>query len=145
MKWNPRNLEQFHSVIGELFTVITVRKSNAAATVICVHGDLGAGKTTMTQAIGKILGIKETIMSPTFVIKKSYTTPSAVFKTLIHMDAYRLEGEQNLDALRLDEDFKIPDALMIIEWPELIQDTIPTDAIHVFISHAGEGRMIEIK
>jgi len=140
MKWNVENLEQFTAVAGELLVFIKKNRSNAGATIVCLTGDLGAGKTTMTQIIGKLLGIDETITSPTFVIKKIYETTDLDFKNLIHMDAYRLEGEQNLELFRLDQDFKNPNNLVIIEWPEIISDIIPSSAIHVTIEHRGEGR-----
>ncbi len=145
MKWNVENLEQFTSVIAELFATVRDKKSIAGATIICLTGDLGAGKTTMTQGIGKLLGVNEMITSPTFVIKKIYETTDSDFKNLIHMDAYRLEGEQNLNVFRLDQDFNNPDNLVIIEWPEIISEIIPSNAIHIYIEHAGNGRVIEIK
>jgi len=145
MKWNVENLEQFTSAIAELFVVVRDRKSADSATILCLTGDLGAGKTTMTQEIGKLLGVDETITSPTFVIKKIYETTDSDFKNLIHMDAYRLEGEQNLNVFRLEQDFKKQDTLMIIEWPEIISEIIPSNAIHIYIEHAGNGRVIEIK
>lgn len=145
MKWNPNNLSEFQSATAELLEMVKDRKSAVGATMLCLIGDLGAGKTTMTQTIGKLLGINETITSPTFVIKKIYETTDLDFKNMVHMDAYRLEGEQNLEVFRLDQDFKNPNNLVIIEWPEIIRDIIPSDAIEIYIEHAGEGRVIEIK
>lgn len=145
MKWNTTTLQDFHSAAAEVFDVIVKRKSSSGATIVCLHGDLGAGKTTMTQLFGGMLGVTETITSPTFVIKKTYETNNLVFKQLVHMDAYRLEGEQNLNVFRLDQDFSNLDNLVIIEWPEIIKDSIPSNAIHIYIEHAGNGRVIEIK
>ena len=99
----------------------------------------------MTQIIAGQLGVSDSLQSPTFVIKKMYSTRSELFKQLIHMDAYRLEGEENLDVLRLDEDFKNPNTLTIIEWPEIINSVIPNDAIHIFIRYTEVGRIIEVK
>jgi tRNA threonylcarbamoyladenosine biosynthesis protein TsaE len=144
MQWNPTNLTEFDAAIRELYNVIQSRTNSSQATVIALQGDLGAGKTTATQIIGQILGVTESINSPTFVIKKIYRTDNELFKTLIHIDAYRLEDEKNLGILRLEDDFKNSDNLIIIEWPELILDNIPTNAIHVSIEHTGEGRSIEL-
>jgi tRNA threonylcarbamoyladenosine biosynthesis protein TsaE len=80
-------------------------------------------------------------MSPTFVIKKTYTTQSDIFTKLVHMDAYRLEGE-HLDTLRLSDDFTQNNTLMIIEWPEIIESILPVDAIRVTINHVDSGRTI---
>ncbi|MEU3311033.1 tRNA (adenosine(37)-N6)-threonylcarbamoyltransferase complex ATPase subunit type 1 TsaE [Nocardiopsis sp. NPDC006832] len=67
-------------------------KHLSAKDLILLNGDLGAGKTTLTQFIGKALGVKRTINSPTFNIIKSYTGSSI---RLHHMDCYRLEGEED--------------------------------------------------
>lgn len=144
MQWNPKNLSEFESAIAELFDLIISRKNSISATTVCLHGDLGAGKTTATQIIGKLLDVTEIINSPTFVIKKIYQTHHAVFKTLIHIDAYRLENEK-IEMLRIDQDFKNPDNLIIIEWPEMISEIIPIDAIHMYIEHREEGREIQLK
>lgn len=145
MKWNVYNIEQFESATRELLQVIKNKKSTNGATIVCLQGDLGAGKTTMTQIIGTILDIKETINSPTFVIKKIYKTEDDDFYNLIHMDAYRLEGEKNLDVLKLSDDFQKQNTLMIIEWPEIIDSVIPDNALQITIEHVGEGRVIVMK
>lgn len=145
MKWNVKNLEQFESATTELLHMIKTKKSKNSATIVCLKGDLGAGKTTMTQMIGNILHVKEMINSPTFVIKKTYQTNDSDFQYLVHMDAYRLEDEHNLDVLKLTDDFKKPETLMIIEWPEIIDLIIPDNALQITIEHVGEGRVIVMK
>ncbi len=60
-------------------------------TVVALKGDLGSGKTTFTQAVGELLGIKENITSPTFVIEKIYPIAYEGYKNFIHIDAYRLQ------------------------------------------------------
>jgi tRNA threonylcarbamoyladenosine biosynthesis protein TsaE len=145
MQWNTTTIEDFGHAIKEILAVISDSyKQESSACVVCLSGDLGAGKTTMTQLIAKELGVIESLQSPTFVIKKIYNTQSEVYKKLIHMDAYRLEGEENIDMLRLDEDFKIPNTLMMIEWPEMIETLIPENAIHVTIQHDNGGRIITL-
>jgi tRNA threonylcarbamoyladenosine biosynthesis protein TsaE len=148
MQWNTKTIEDFEQTAEEILKVVSddyLKQGTGNAYVFCLHGDLGAGKTTMTQIIGKSLGVIETINSPTFVIKKTYQTADDTFKTLIHMDAYRLEGEQNLDVFRLDQDFTSTNTLMIIEWPEIIESMIPKNAVHIFIEHDGAGRKITFK
>ena len=148
MEWKTETIEDFKKATEEILDTISsdyTKNGTDNACVVCLHGDLGAGKTTMTQIIGESLGISETINSPTFVIKKTYETSDNIFKTLVHMDAYRLEGEQNLEVFRLDQDFKKPNTLMIIEWPEIINTVIPKDALYVYIEHDGEGRKIIFK
>lgn len=147
MKWETKTIEDFTLATIELLQIISDRytqQGTGTGCVVCLSGDLGAGKTTMTQLIAKELGVIESLQSPTFVIKKIYDTKSDVFKKLVHMDAYRLEGEENLEVLRLEEDFKSPHTLMIIEWPEMIESIIPENAIHVEIKHNNNGRIIQL-
>ena len=95
--------------------------------VICLGGDLGAGKTTWTKAFGKELGVKGVINSPTFTIMKSYTQGDG--KPLFHIDAYRLEG------LNQDLGFEdcFDDGICVIEWSHFIEDQIPDEYIEVQI------------
>ena len=148
MEWKTETIEDFKNTTEEILKIISDEYSKRGtdnAYIVCLYGDLGAGKTTMTQMVGQMIGITETINGPTFVIKKIYQTTDDVFKTLIHMDAYRLEGEQNLDVFRLDDDFTTANTLMIIEWPEIIESMIPKHAMHIFIEHDGNGRKITYK
>lgn len=97
--------------------------------VICLDGDLGAGKTTLTQLIGKHLKIEDYITSPTFNIIKEYTDNMEFF----HMDAYRLENSE--DAYDLDIDRYIySEGLFIIEWANRIRDILPEYSIYINIS-----------
>ena len=109
---------------------ILLRKISApqnSATLITLSGDLGAGKTTFTQQIGELLGIKEKINSPTFVISKKYQIKSKKFpwKNLIHIDAYRLEREEDLELIGLLDDLKKAENLIFLEWPEMIEKWLP--------------------
>lgn len=147
MKWETKTIEDFTLATSELLQIISeryIQQGTGAGCIVCLYGNLGAGKTTMTQIIAAQLGVVESLQSPTFVIKKLYNAQSGLFRTLIHMDAYRLEDEENLDNLRLDEDFKKPNTLMIIEWPEMINSIIPKDAIHIKIKHNNNERKIEL-
>jgi tRNA threonylcarbamoyladenosine biosynthesis protein TsaE len=92
-------------------------------------GDLGSGKTAFTQAVAKELGINEHITSPTFVIQKSYpiNKEGFPFKTLIHIDAYRLESGKELKVLGLDRLVENPENLILIEWPERVMEALPKE------------------
>ncbi len=111
---------------------ILLRKISApqnSATLITLSGDLGAGKTTFTQQIGELLEIKEKINSPTFVISKKYKIKSKNFpwKKLIHIDAYRLEREEDLDLIGLLDDLIKTENLIFLEWPEMIEKWLPKE------------------
>jgi tRNA threonylcarbamoyladenosine biosynthesis protein TsaE len=102
------------------------------AVVVGLFGDLGSGKTTFTQAIGKHLVVKEVITSPTFVIEKIYRLDGKNnFKNLIHIDAYRLDSEKELASLGFKEISQDSGNLILIEWPERVADILPTDLIKI--------------
>ena len=109
--------------------------SNKEATVIALRGDLGSGKTTLTQEIAKILGVKENIISPTFVIMKSYSIKNKKFIKLIHIDAYRLEKSEELLKLGWKELIEDEKNLIILEWPEKVPGCVPKDSIFVDLYH----------
>lgn len=103
--------------------------------VIGLNGDLGAGKTVFTKGIGKFLGIKQTINSPTFTIMKIYNTNNQEINSLYHLDVYRLV---NADAdFELEEYFYL-DGLTIIEWSKIISDILPKDMWNIEINIINE-------
>lgn len=102
--------------------------------LITLSGDLGAGKTTFTKYLGKGLGVKKTINSPTFTILKIY---QGTAMPIYHIDAYRLEGiTQDLGFEEYFED----DGLCVIEWPHFIEDQLPKKRLDIAITRQeGEG------
>jgi len=98
-------------------------------TVICLEGDLGAGKTTLTQSIAKGLEIRDYVTSPTFTIIKEYNGRL----NLYHMDAYRLDSEDEMYDLGYDE-YINSDGVCIIEWASKIKGLIPKSAINITIN-----------
>lgn len=107
------------------------------ATVLCLQGDLGAGKTTLTKALLKEYGVEGDVQSPTFVLAKWYT-PKTEFKKIVHIDAYRIEDIQELGAIRFDELLQETQTLIIIEWPELIAQAIPQEHNWFVLTHIDE-------
>lgn len=114
----------------------------AAAAVVALSGDLGAGKTTFVKGVARALGILEHVTSPTFVIMKIYEVQGRQFKRLVHMDAYRLKGKQHLKVLGWEDLLKDPGNLIMIEWPEKIADAIPAGAVSIAFRYSGTGRDI---
>ena len=88
------------------------------AVVVGLSGHLGAGKTAFVKAVAKALGVAETVTSPTFVIMKIYDTKNETFRRLVHIDAYRLEQPEELEALTFEKVTADPKNLVMIEWPE---------------------------
>lgn len=110
------------------------------ATVIALQGDLGAGKTAFTKALARELGIQEHITSPTFVIMKSYAVSEhPECKTLTHIDAYRIEDQDEMRVLGFSEILRDPTRIVCIEWPERIQSLIPEDSLEVHIQIEKNG------
>jgi tRNA threonylcarbamoyladenosine biosynthesis protein TsaE len=104
----------------------SVESCTPGATVLALSGDLGAGKTTLTKAIAALLGVQDEITSPTFVIAKSYHTTHDVYKKLVHIDAYRIEDIFELGPIGLDLFLEDPQNLIVVEWPEMIEEKINT-------------------
>jgi len=88
------------------------------ALTVGLSGHLGAGKTAFVKAVAVAMGVKETVTSPTFVIMKMYETKNDRWPRLVHIDAYRLEKRQELEALRFEDLVADKNDLIMIEWPE---------------------------
>ena len=100
--------------------------------LITLSGDLGAGKTTFTKSLGKELGVKSTINSPTFTILKSYRMADGV--PLHHIDAYRLEGI--VQDLGFEECFD--EGVCVVEWPDYIEAALPKERLNIVIKQGLE-------
>ena len=98
-----------------------------ADTTLALHGDVGVGKTTFVQGLARGLGVTDPVTSPTFNI---FTLYKGASRTLVHMDAYRLESDRQIDALML-EDFLVSPWILAVEWPEKIAAWIPANALHL--------------
>jgi tRNA threonylcarbamoyladenosine biosynthesis protein TsaE len=107
----------------------------APGDVICLEGDMGAGKTTFTRAFAASLGVREGVSSPTFVVVNVYPLPQRAdgLARLIHIDAYRVTSDEDLEPLGWDQLFDphtkqaTSDAAAIIEWPGNIPHALPAN------------------
>lgn len=128
--------------VGEMATeaaaFVERLEPSRTATLIALSGELGAGKTTFVQGVAKALGVTEHVTSPTFVIMKIYDLVEQKFDRLVHMDAYRLKGEQHLKALGWDAILRDPKNLIIVEWPEKIEGGIPAGARSITFRYSGD-------
>ncbi len=139
---NPHSTEEFTT--AAVAFARTLSSLDSGATVVVLSGELGAGKTAFAQAVARALGVQETVSSPTFVIEKAYQLSGQKFERLIHIDAYRLRGALELEALGWAELIADPANLIVLEWPERVAELIPKTAIRVRFEIAGDGRIITI-
>ncbi len=105
--------------------------------IVALRGDLGAGKTTLTQVIAKQLGVAKQALSPTFALMRSYKVQSTKYKELkrlLHLDAYRIEDEADLLPLELDEELAEQGTVMLVEWSNNIPNWISKHDILIEIS-----------
>lgn len=106
--------------------------------VICLNGELGSGKTVFTKAFANSLGIKEPVTSPTFNIIKEYQDGEM---PLYHMDVYRIEDK--IDELGLDDYFD-GDGITIVEWADMIENSLPKERLDISIKVTGEDTRVFI-
>ena len=109
--------------------------------VLALSGDLGAGKTTFMQAFAKQLHITQSVISPTYVIMKRYDVSEdtvEIFRTLIHMDVYRIDDIGEMVPLRFGEVLAEPDTVVCIEWAEKIKELLPAHTLFMHIKITGE-------
>jgi tRNA threonylcarbamoyladenosine biosynthesis protein TsaE len=106
-------------------------KSAHAPLVVVIHGEIGAGKTTLVQAICEGYGVDEEVTSPTFALVHEY---HAARSPVIHLDLYRLDRSDQLDALGWDE-IVVGRALVLVEWPERAGERIPPGHVTLSLQH----------
>lgn len=106
----------------------------ACGDVVLLHGDLGAGKTTLTQGIAAGLGVIKTVQSPTFTLVREHQGRDMM---LYHLDLYRLDDPSELEGIGYETYLDPADGVCVIEWPERAGDWLPDRAWLVEISHLG--------
>jgi tRNA threonylcarbamoyladenosine biosynthesis protein TsaE len=130
--------DKIHIIAEKLIEKIMLHNTDTA-TVVALNGELGAGKTNLTQEVSRLLGVKEKIISPTFVIMKNYKiNKNNKFKNLIHIDAYRIDNPDEFSHFKWQDFFLNKENLILIEWPEKVAKIIPQNSIKVFLSHIDE-------
>lgn len=134
--FHTKSVEETWSVAAE------VTKMLVPGTVVALHGELGAGKTTFMQGVAMALGIDCPVTSPTFTLSNEYKAP--LFK-LVHMDLYRLSSADDLEDIGYSEHLE-DGAVVAVEWPERAAEMIPSDAIHLYfeLGNGQEERTIRI-
>jgi len=108
--------------------------------VVLLHGDLGAGKTTLAKGIASALGVEDVVSSPSFSLVNEYDTRLATAVTrLYHLDLYRLQSEDDLASIGFDDFMAPADGITLVEWPERASTALPERFLLVEIELAGPG------
>ena len=123
---NEEKTREIGSKLGELLT---------PKSVICLIGDLGAGKTTMTQSLARALGVDDYITSPTFTIVNEYEGKMPLY----HFDVYRIGSSEEMYDIGFDE-YINGDGVCIIEWANLIEDILPDEYLYIEMNYKETGR-----
>ncbi len=110
-----------------------IAKTLQKGDVICLTGDLGAGKTTLSKAIAKGLNIKEIVTSPTFTIVKEYEGDLPLY----HFDVYRMEGIEDMYEMGFEE-YLFGEGVCLIEWADKISEILPQNSIWIHMDYGEE-------
>ncbi len=119
--------------------------------VIALYGNLGAGKTTFVQFLARALGVREKVLSPTFLIIKRFALDARIradgklinadkprFKFLYHIDCYRLRSAKELLKLGLKDILRDKENIVVIEWPEKVSRYLPAHAKRIYFEVVGD-------
>ena len=133
---SPRQTQEFASRL-----LSDLDKTN----IVILIGDLGSGKTTFVQGLGKALGFNR-VISPTYLLIRQYPIRNhPKFQHLYHIDLYRLVNQEEILDLGLSEIWSDEKNLVLIEWPEKVQDLLPRNTIRIHFTKTSENsRRIEI-
>lgn len=111
--------------------------------LLILSGPLGAGKTTLARGLGEGLGVRGSVTSPTFVISRIHPAPSGA-PDLVHVDAYRLGGPDEIDDIDLD--MTLPDSVTVVEWGEGVAEGLSDERLEIDIErHPDDTRTVRLR
>ena len=132
---------ELNYTINDLDKVVKTLLNHCNSKIILFHGTMGVGKTTLIKALVKALGSNDDVQSPTYAIVNEY---QGIKGSIYHFDLYRIGDLEELYNFGF-EDYLNDDQWILIEWPELVVDILPEDAMHVHLElHENENRKIKI-
>ena len=131
----------FESLEDEAMRLVKgLRLKADGACLVTLSGELGAGKTAFAKALAASLGVAETVTSPTFVLERVYNLPAgSPFRRLIHIDAYRLKGPDELAVLGFSELMRDSGNLVVLEWPERVRAALPAPDVSITLMPCANG------
>lgn len=145
------NLSELRLLASDFLRGINGRPPQLLATIVTLSGELGAGKTAFTKQVADLLGIQETVTSPTFILEKIYQIPfepllEGKFTRFVHIDAYRLDKGTDLKVLDFDILCTDPTCLIFLEWPERVVDGLPENTVKLSFKHVNESvRLVHVE
>lgn len=139
-------LRTSHSESETLQLAERLGRQLSAGDVVCLEGPLGSGKTCFVRGLATGIGLDPSaVNSPTYVIWQRYEQSQTTL-ALIHLDAFRLGGPDDLDSVGWEELLETPDTVIAVEWPSRITAALPARRIDVVMTHvAANTRRIEVK
>ena len=151
MEIRIENIDQIRSAAREFIEKVLPEHS-----VIAFYGAMGAGKTTFIKALCEELGVTDTVTSPTFALVNEYSISTSQKEAspvggrlegaIFHFDFYRIKRLEEVYDMGYEDYFYQKNVLCLIEWPELVEELLPDDALRVEISEENDGtRKIKIK
>jgi len=143
---SPEETQELASQVVGILSKQEEGNVRGTSTIVALQGNLGAGKTVFVKGVANSLGVEGVVTSPTFVIEKIYKLPEeAPWKRIVHIDAYRLENEEELSAIGWGDVATDPNNLIMIEWPETVGLGIPERATWIeFEAVDSKTRKIQI-
>ena len=144
MEWTIEKESELEDVADFVIEKVLSEKLQSAK-VIGLYGNLGAGKTAFTKILVRKLGGTEHVVSPTFILQKTYDLDTPLhFTKLSHIDAYRFEEEKEATVLKMTDRLADSSLLYVIEWPENMGTLMPLHT-KIFFEHlGGDTRKIKI-
>lgn len=137
---SPKETQKIASFFMQ--TVLRQYNSKRNCLVISLEGPLGGGKTDFLKGVARFLKLKEKVFSPTFLIMKSFPCETRFFKTLWHLDCYRIKKPKEIKELDFSGIIKNPQNLIFIEWGNKIKKMLPKDYLKIKFKIIGENTRI---
>ena len=130
---NPRETQK----LGQKTAADLIKKTPF---ILALSGDLGSGKTTFVQGLAKGLGVKKRIISPTFILLRTYKAKKG--RVFYHLDFYRLEDnfKEELDNLGVKEIIEEKNSIVVVEWAEKIKEFLPKEAVWIKFEYLSDSK-----
>lgn len=138
MKFTAKNEKQTMEIGREIAAKLK------GGDIVLLYGDLGAGKTTMVKGMAIFFGIKKKITSPTFTLMNLFEIQKGDIKKIVHIDTYRLQNEQELIDIGVEDYLGAADTVCLVEWPEKMKKILKNKkTLKIKIEHLNKGRLVE--